>query len=585
VSPALAHPEWLAPLAVLLAAVATALVATTAWTRRRIRRLGDAGPRRLRAGGGRDAALWLALTAVAAALVGPLWLRETVPVSTAGTDVVVLVDLSRSMTARDVPPSRLDRALRAAGDVLERLAPESRAALAGFAGRGVLFTPLSPDKRALREMLAALGPELLRPGGSDLEAGVEAALRAFDGAGRRPRALLVLSDGELTAGASDGGASRAARRDVRVVSVALGREEGAVVPDHGQPLRDGRGEVVRSRRRTAPLARLAAGTGGRPFEADVWGHVDPAALVDEVERFTRGGGEDGFVLRELPVAAVAPFALLAFLLLALEAAWPRPGTGPPRTVPGPSAPHRRRRATALTLVLALAGVPGPGPARAQGPGASEAQEAAEAGRTAARLEARGALQRLSAEELLALGVARAQAGRPAAAERAFEAAALRARDPGTAARAYHDLGVAALEREALRTARDRFFDALALDPGLEPSRFNLEWTLAALSADPPEPPSAQPGEEGDRPLPSEPRPEEPEEEPSGRPQPDTRPEEAEPPSEDDGEAERRASRPPLSEEARRRWLDQVEDDPGRALRSAASGDRERRRRERGRPTW
>lgn len=199
--------------------------------RRRARRLlGSArgiGLRRL----ARDLAVVLALAAIGVAALGPrAGLRsERVPAS--GVDVVLLVDVSQSMDVADVPPSRLARARRIAAELLARLDGADRAALAVFAGRGVLLTPLTPDFEALTEFVAGLDGSLLSVRGSDFDAGVRAALGAFEVVSERPRVLVVLTDGEDPAGASEIDAASLVRADTRGIAIALGLDAGGLVPD------------------------------------------------------------------------------------------------------------------------------------------------------------------------------------------------------------------------------------------------------------------------------------------------------------------------------------------------------------------
>src|SRR5262249_44244856 len=155
------------------------------------------------------------------------------------------------------------RARRAADAILAGLGPGDRAALAVFAGRGVLLTPLTPDRDALVEMLAALDADLVRPQGSDLASGVRAALGAFEAASSRPRIVFVLSDGEDPARARDLGIAEALRAEARVHAAAFGLEAGAPIPDRGDWLRDAQGGFVATRRQADRLARLAAATGGQ----------------------------------------------------------------------------------------------------------------------------------------------------------------------------------------------------------------------------------------------------------------------------------------------------------------------------------
>ena len=145
---ALSHPEWLPAVVALVGTGSVLALAGGLRARARLRALlGDAAPG---AGLRADAILAVALAAVGLALLGPRAGHRAERVKVSGVDLVVLLDVSRSMDARDAPPSRLERAVRVAADVLAGLGSGDRAALAAFAGRGVLLTPLTPDAGALR---------------------------------------------------------------------------------------------------------------------------------------------------------------------------------------------------------------------------------------------------------------------------------------------------------------------------------------------------------------------------------------------------------------------------------------------------
>jgi Ca-activated chloride channel family protein len=516
----LLHPEWLAGLAALWLAAAVALACAHRSARARARRL--LGPDAPATGVARDALLLAALALVGGALLGPRLGDRSVLVPARGLDLVLLVDVSRSMDAQDVPPSRLERARRAAAAILARLGPEDRAALAVFAGRGVLLTPLTPDRDALVELLAGLDTELVRPRGSNLADGVRRALEAFEPGSDRPRALFVASDGEDPARRSDLGIADALRAQARVFAAALGSESGAPIPDHGVALRDARGAIVVTRRQAERLARLAVATGGELFPGDAWGEIDLPAAIGAIRR--DAGAEPGrLVRRRVRPVQVAPFAALAFLLLAGEAAFAR---RPPSRAPALAL------GAAAAVLLAGAAPPVPPPARGR----------------VERLEAKLRGRARDPELLVRLGVARLERGRPERAARAFEAAALESRDPELAGLAYYDLGVAHLEAGRLEAARDAFFDALALVPSDREARFNLEWTLRALEQRPPPEPAGK--ERRREPAPGP---------PSAPPGPGRPP-----------------AQPPIDPEELQRWLGRVQDDLGRALRSAARETRPER---------
>jgi Ca-activated chloride channel family protein len=489
--------------AALVGATAVLLLAARLRARRRGRRL--LGPWAPAPRG--DLLPWLALLCLGIALVGPRLGTRLEPSTALGADVVLLFDTSRSMTARDNPPSRLHRARRAALELLGRLGAGDRVALAAFAGDGVLLTPLSRDLRALAELVPLVDDTLVGRAGSNLADGVQAALGAFGA--ERPRVLVLLSDGEdpLRRGVS-GPAAEAARAGVRVVSLGFGSEDGSPVPDGDAALRDRRGREVVSRRDAEALARLAEMSDGAFFAADRWGELDVDAVRSAVRRdVAPAAGET--VERRVAAVRVAPLAALAFALLALDTLGGLP---------------RRRLALGASLLASLVLL-----------GAASPEERA--------LEAHLQARPDDARALVQLGIARAERGRHAEARRAFTAAALRARDRDVAATALYDLGVTALEQEDLEGARAAFLDAAALRPGHRRTLYNLEWTLAALASRPPPPAAARP-----------------------RPEPDAEPRPHEP-----GPADAAGEPRPLTPQEARRWLESVEDDARRGLRSAGQG--------------
>jgi len=538
------HPEWLPALVAIVAVTALAVALARRAARHRRRSLLGPGSRARGRDRTRDAIVLIGLGAIGLALLGPRIGELTVRVPSTGVDVVFLVDVSRSMDARDVPPSRLERAKRGAEELLARLAPGDRAALAAFGSRGVLLAPLTPDRGALLEFLSALDTRLVQPAGSNLGDGMRTALSAFSGAGDRPRLVFVLSDGEDPERQGSLGAAEAARAGVRVLAAALGSDFGADVPDHDVSLRDGAGRIVRSRRDTGRLGRLAEATGGELFPGDAWGSFDFENAAASLRR-DASAPRGALVTRRVRAPRVFPLVAVAFGLL-LGEALPRPRRPrrPRALVPGVAL------ATPLLVLLLIGAAPAP----PSGAGA--------VGRIEARLRTSPGDPRL----LVRLGLARFERGENATAASAFAGAAVVAADPGVAAIAYYDLGVTALAQGDLETARDAFFDALALAPDDREARFNLEWTLAGLAVRPPASPPQQPESapltsEADGPAANRP------------PAPtEARPTSAAVP------VGLPASEPPPSKAERARWLSRVDDDPTRSIRNAARWEgRDRRR--------
>ncbi|MCH7709318.1 MAG: tetratricopeptide repeat protein, partial [Myxococcales bacterium] len=309
-----------------------------------------------------------------------------------------------------------------------------------------------------------------------------------------------------------------------------GTEAGSRIPDHGLPLRDELGHIIVSQRNIQRLERLATATDGVVFSADAWGSIDGAELNSAVRR-DAGNTPGAPVERRVRAVRVAPLAALAFGLMLIEALQPLR-----LRIRRKRSPARRAALATAIIAIATLGIAPP-----------------TQNTTLNLLEAQLRHHPGDVRLLVELGLARLERGRQQAAQRAFLAAALSTSDPELAALAYYNLGVAALEEGSYDVARDAFFDALALRPGDRRARFNLEWSLAALSAE-----THKPDSKSSRRLATERK--------LGAPR---RPEEEPETTEAGRSSETETSPQPLDPERRDRWLARVQDDPAAALRSVA----------------
>lgn len=175
---------------------------------------------------------------VAVALAGPRYGTQLREVQQDGLDVIVALDVSDSMRAEDVAPSRLDRAKLE----VERLLPElrgSRVGLVLFAGDAFLQAPLTTDFGAVRLFLDAADPTLVPTQGTDFGQALRVALRAFDVQGETPaderaRALLIVSDGEDHGAGLGPALDAAAEQGVALFAAGVGTDEGGPIPVYRQ---------------------------------------------------------------------------------------------------------------------------------------------------------------------------------------------------------------------------------------------------------------------------------------------------------------------------------------------------------------
>jgi Ca-activated chloride channel family protein len=210
-------------------------------------------------------ALVMALAAWAVAVValaGPAWERLPVPAFRSDEALVVALDLSRSMNAGDVEPSRLERAKLKLLDLLERRAA-GQTALVVFSAHAFTVTPLTTDTRTISALVASVDTDIMPTQGSSIAAGLARAAALLEQTGLRQGDVLVLTDSEVAEGDLEA-AEELASEGFRVSVLAVGTEQGAPIPlREGGFLTDAEGQVVVPQVDTAGLQRLAAAGGGR----------------------------------------------------------------------------------------------------------------------------------------------------------------------------------------------------------------------------------------------------------------------------------------------------------------------------------
>ncbi len=223
--------------------------------------------------------LFLGLSGVVLALARPQWGRLEEPVFDQSREILLAIDLSRSMLTPDVAPSRLARAKLLIQSLLEKLQGE-RVGLAVFSGTAFLQSPLSADYEILREFLPALGPEFLPEGGTNYGALIDTAIAAFGTSNAADRFLIILSDGEATDDNWKARMPELKKKGIRVIGLGIGTSGGGMIPDgSGGFVKDERGAVVLSKLENATLQELAQATNGVYRDSSSW--LDLASLIKE----------------------------------------------------------------------------------------------------------------------------------------------------------------------------------------------------------------------------------------------------------------------------------------------------------------
>ncbi len=205
------------------------------------------------------------LTLALFALARPQWGELAAETKGRGRDVIILVDVSRSMLATDLPPSRLQRAKLAAEDLVRQL-PADRIGLVAFAGSAFLQAPVTADHAAILTAIHELDPDIIPLQGTNLCGALECAKEAFEHSESGQRALVLLTDGEELEEDAVALAHELAAK-MRIFTVGVGSPEGSVLmvpsPRGGtEYIRDAAGNIVQSKLDETRLVQIAEAGGG-----------------------------------------------------------------------------------------------------------------------------------------------------------------------------------------------------------------------------------------------------------------------------------------------------------------------------------
>jgi Ca-activated chloride channel family protein len=434
--------------------------------------------------------LLLALACLVLAAARPQRGTHYVAAKRTGGDVLIALDVSASMLAEDLKPSRLERAQHEIAAILDRLRGD-RVGLVAFAGAAFVQCPLTLDYGAARMFLDFMGPDLVPEPGTSLAQALRVSTHAFDAESEGYRALILITDGEDHVGDLEAATEEARRAGVRVFAVGIGSDRGEPIPEHDETgkvtgyRRDREGRVVMSRLNESALRQIAEETGGTYVGAG--GELGLDRIVDAIDRMEKRELAGG--IRVLYEERYRYFLWPALILLIAELWVPRQRgglrhltTATLRRARGLRLPMGGRTALLLLALPALAFAPGaraqnpPAPAPRVSAGPPGAQPAGESPEWSERLAENEVFREKHPGDprpLYNLGNLYFEKGDFQRAEEFYQTAVPRwLSEPGT--RAAYNLGNTLFKENQFTEARDAFLEALRRDPSNEEAKQNLE---------------------------------------------------------------------------------------------------------------
>ena len=210
-------------------------------------------------------------------------------ISRKGIDVVIALDVSKSMLATDLPPDRLERAKQMILRLMNQM-PDDRIALVLFAGKAYMQMPLTVDHGAAAIFVSSASPDAIPAQGTVFSEALRMSARAFNNREGRFKSVVLISDGEDHDQETVKATDELAQQGVMVCTVGIGSPEGSQIPDSATHdfKRDAMGNIVISKLNEDILKQIAEKTNG------VYVHFDSSeqtvsalmAQLSQVERKT-----------------------------------------------------------------------------------------------------------------------------------------------------------------------------------------------------------------------------------------------------------------------------------------------------------
>jgi Ca-activated chloride channel family protein len=203
----------------------------------------------------------LAIASLIVALVNPKIGTKLETIKREGVDIVFAVDVSKSMLAEDILPSRLDKSKRIVSEIINKLGSD-RIGIIAYAGRAVPQLPITTDFSTAKIFLSNLNTNMLSSQGTAIDDAIRLAKTYYDDVEQTNRVLVIISDGEDHTGGAGKIAEEATKEGIKTYTIGVGTPKGGRIPIKRRGItesykRDSKGEVVITRLNEKTLQNIA----------------------------------------------------------------------------------------------------------------------------------------------------------------------------------------------------------------------------------------------------------------------------------------------------------------------------------------
>ena len=208
----------------------------------------------------------LALTALILGLVNPKIGTKMETVKREGIDIVFAMDVSKSMLAEDVAPSRLEKSKQIVSQIINQLGSD-RIGIVAYAGSAFPVLPITTDYGVAKMFLQSMNTGIVSSQGTSLDEAIKLSSSYFDDMSKTSKLLILISDGEDHSEGAEEAAEEASKLGMKIITIGVGTEKGSTIPLRRNGIvesfqRDNNNEVVVTKLNQESLTTIAKATKG-----------------------------------------------------------------------------------------------------------------------------------------------------------------------------------------------------------------------------------------------------------------------------------------------------------------------------------
>ncbi len=204
-----------------------------------------------------------------------------------GIEMIIALDVSKSMLATDIAPNRLELAKQAINTLVGKM-KDDKIGLVIFAGDAYMQLPITADYTSAKMFLGNITPDIVSRQGTAIGKAIELGIRSFTPAEETAKVIVIISDGENHEGNAIEAAQEAKEKGIQVYTIGMGSERGALIPNSigGGFVKDRQGNPVTSRMNPQMLSEIATAGGGEFYSASK-GSVGLSKLYNELNKLQK----------------------------------------------------------------------------------------------------------------------------------------------------------------------------------------------------------------------------------------------------------------------------------------------------------